>query len=138
MSIRIDYKSFNFQTLELTEAEIIRYKKGLQIGTEDLEDVIPIPSFGKAEAGSIRALKIVITMAIIAFILASASSSEDSPIYGVAIIISIIAFLGLIIYGGGVLLSFISYSAFIARRKLYLAELRKKLRNASSYEVFSK
>lgn len=136
MSIRIDYKSFNFQTTKLTNEEFNRYKKGLQKGTENLEEIIPLPSFADSESGSIRALKIVVILAIVAFILTFASSSEDSPFYGAAIIISLLAFLGFVIYGGGILLSFISYSSFRAKRKIHLMKLRKEILAASSYDQF--
>lgn len=135
MGIRVDYKSFNFNKVELTETGYYSHKRLLESGVNTLGGLVAKPSFNEVEASRIKSFKYVLTAIVVSGILSIAFTEEDS-IYGVFIAIWYLCFFGVVVFGGGLLLSFLSFTSYLAKRETFLRKMKSNISNSSSYEDY--
>ena len=135
MGIRIDYKSFNFNKIELTESGYNSHKRLLESGVNTLGGLVPKPSFKEVEAIRIKSFKYVVIAIVVSGILSMAFTEEDS-IYGMFIAVWYLCFFGVVVFGGGLLLSFLSFTSYLAKREAFLIKMKSNISNSSSYEDY--
>lgn len=134
MGFRVEYKSFNFDKYELTEARYYGLITKLRLGKALMDDAIPKISFFKAERTRINRVLIIVSVAtsILLYGLLIGDVKGVFPLFYMTIMLAIA--LG----GAGVVFSLISYLSYTSKREAYLFKMKRDLIKSTDYEDYCK
>jgi len=138
MSFKIEYQTFNIESIELSHIEYVSLKKKSRKGFLDLNNHLPNIRFYDAEKDRFQSFGISIGIGLAGLLLLVVL---EEYIYGSLWVILVgapayLAFFGVGIIGLGLIFSFVSYLSFSARRRVKVSKIIKAFKESLDYEDY--
>lgn len=139
MSIKIEYRTFSVDSIELSHIEYVSLKLKSRNGYLDLNNHLPNISFYSAEKERFKELGISIGMVLVGAILLGVFEEQIEDKALLTILLgapAYLGFFGVVIYGFGLIFSLISFLSYSAKRKVLVSKMKKAFKESADYEDY--